>query len=63
MPLTSADIRLLLEKLGEETVVEPNDAFPFRVSRRGQGYSTDPKIGALQAKLSIMLEMAHRREG
>ena len=63
MPLTAADIRLLLEKLGEETVVEPSDSFPYRVSCRAMGYSKDKKIGALQAKLSIMLEMAHRREG
>jgi hypothetical protein len=63
MPLTVAEIRLLLEKLGEETVVEPNDTFPYRVSRKGFGYSTDPKIGALQAKLSILLEVASRREG
>jgi hypothetical protein len=26
------------------------------------GYSDDPEIGALQAKLSIMLQVAHQRE-
>lgn len=29
----------------------------------GVGYSNDPKVAALQAKLSIMLEVAMRLEG
>jgi hypothetical protein len=63
MHLTVAEIHLLLEKLGEEVVLEPNERFPYRVTLKGSGYSTDPKISALQAKLSIMLEVASRREG
>lgn len=58
--LTAEQIRTLLDLLAQETVVEPTDAFPFRVSRRAHGYSRDPKIGALQAKLSIMLEVKGR---
>lgn len=56
--LTKEDIRLILEHIGAETVVEPSADFPFRVTKRGFGYSQDPKIGPLQAKLSIMLEAA-----
>ena len=48
MPLTSEEVLLFLELLRE---------------KHGPGYSKDPKIGKLQAKLSILLEMAHRREG
>lgn len=56
--LTKAEIRLILDHIGAETVVEPTEQFPFRISRRGFGYSKDPQIGPLQAKLSIMLECA-----
>ena len=45
--LTKADILLILREL-EKT--------------HGFGYSKDPEVGALQAKLSILLEMAVRRE-
>jgi hypothetical protein len=45
----SEDILLLLELLGEETIVAPSEQFPFRVSRRGRGYSDDPQRGRLQA--------------
>jgi len=58
MVLSKEDIRFLLERLGEETIVEPSEEFPFRVSRKGFGYSKDSKVGSLQAKLSMMLEMA-----
>ncbi len=40
--LTAAEIRLILEALRE---------------KYGAGYSDKPEIGALQAKLSILLEM------
>jgi hypothetical protein len=60
MILTREDIHLILERLSEETVVEASQAFPYRVARKGHGYSDDKKIGALQAKLSIMLEMASK---
>jgi hypothetical protein len=58
MVLTKQDILFILERIGEKTVVEPTKAFPYRVSCEGRGYSDDKKVGALQAKLSIMLEMA-----
>lgn len=62
MLLTSKQIVLLLERLKEETVVEPSEQFPYRVSRRAvTGYSQDNEIGQLQATLSIMLELATRR--
>lgn len=56
--LTKAEIRMILERLELETVVEPNNNFPFAVVTRARGYSRDVKIGKLQAKLSIMLEAA-----
>jgi hypothetical protein len=61
MPLTKEDILLLLELLGEKTVVRPSKGFPYRISCEGHGYSDDKKIGTLQAKLSIMLEACDRR--
>jgi hypothetical protein len=62
--LTRDEILLLLGLLSEETVVEPNPKFPYRVSRRRvTGYSDIPVVGRLQAKLSIMLEVAAKREG
>jgi len=61
--LTKEEIMMFLEMLSEETVVVPSKNFPYRISAKGRmGYSNDRKIGALQAKLSIMLEMASRRE-
>jgi len=62
MPLTKEDIAFLLELLSEQTVVAPSKAFPYRISCQGTGYSKDRKVGALQAKLSIMLEVAAARE-
>lgn len=56
------EILFLLKLLGEETVQEPTEKFPFRISREGRGYSSDKKVGSLQAKLSIMLEMASGKE-
>ena len=58
--LTKSDIRLILEKLSETTVVAPTKEFPYRVSCQQRGYSADPQIGKLQAKLSIMLEACPR---
>lgn len=45
--LTVAEIQLILEALK---------------TKYGRGYSDVPSVGSLQAKLSIMLEMAVRRE-
>jgi hypothetical protein len=59
--LTRDEILFLLNLLAQETVVEPSKGFPYRVTREGHGYSKDPKVGPLQAKLSIMLEAAGRR--
>lgn len=60
MILTKDDILFIMKRIGEETVTEPTDKFPYRISREGHGYSADKKVGALQAKLSIMLEMSSR---
>jgi len=57
MILSRDDILLILELLSRETVVPSSVEFPYLISRKSQGYSADPKIGGLQAKLSIMLEM------
>jgi hypothetical protein len=43
--LTAEEILLILEKLADGKM----------------GYSDDPKVGALQAKLSIMLSLARAR--
>jgi len=63
MLLTKDEIVLILNLLQEETVVDRTPEFPYRISKEGFGYSKDKKIGALQAKLSIMLEMAAKQEG
>ncbi len=59
-PLSSDDILFLLRLLEEEEVVPRTDAFPFRITRQGHGYR-DGEAGRLQAKLSIMLEVAGKR--
>ncbi len=62
--LTSEDIMFLLELLQERdnTYVEPTEKFPYRITREGgMGYAKDPKIGRLQAKLSVMGQMAAGR--
>lgn len=56
--LTSEEIRTLLKLLGQEVVVSPTAGFPFTISQSVSGYSKDVAIGRLQAKLSIMLEVA-----
>jgi predicted transcriptional regulator of viral defense system len=56
--LTKDQIRLILARLNEKTVVERSPEFPYRISVETRGYSEDPEIGHLQAKLSIMLEAA-----
>lgn len=56
---TADEIRILLKRLRIETVVPCSLEFPFEVVRRRvSGYSDDSEIGALEAKLSIMLETA-----
>jgi hypothetical protein len=60
--LSSEDILLIMDKLGREVVVEESDDFRFEITKRRSGWSDDLKIGKLQAKLSIMLEVARNRE-
>ena len=63
MILTVADIRLIFDKIGREVVVPFTVDFPYEiVSPRSQGYHKDPAISKLQAKLSIMLQMASDSE-
>lgn len=56
MPLTREDIRYLLEMLAQETEHQSGIRY-----MEEPGYSEDPKRGALQAKLSIMLEATAAR--
>ncbi len=60
--LTVTELLNILELLSRETVVEENEAFPYRVTRKGFGYSDDEATARLQGKLSIMLEVARKRE-
>lgn len=60
--LSADDYRLLLELLAEETVVEPSESFPYRISKRAFGYSKDKQRGRIQAALSIALEVASKRD-
>jgi len=61
--LTKDEILLLLNRLAQRVVVAPSADFPFSVvaAHGAIGYSDDPVIGPLQAKLSIMLEMVTRK--
>lgn len=59
--LTENEIQLLLGLLKQEVVVSPSEKFPYTITREKFGYSDEKKIGPLQAKLSIMLEVARRR--
>lgn len=56
-PLTEADLHYLLDLLAQKVVVEPTKDFPFTVTTKAFGYSEDSKVGALQAKLSMMLQV------
>ena len=53
--LTEAEIRLLLEVLGWETVQDVTPDFPYRIQRYAGGYR-EGQLGQLQAKLTTMLE-------
>ena len=64
MCLTVEDLQLIFDKIGREVVVPSTADFPYEiVSRRSHGYHNDPVISKLQAKLSIMLQMAGEEEG
>lgn len=61
MLLTADEIRMILDKIGREVVVEATQDFPFEViTPRSQGYHSDGKVSSVQTKLSIMLEAASR---
>lgn len=57
--LTSEEIRAILRLLEWKTVAE-FDSGRSRVVQRTSGYSEEAEVGRLQAKLSIMLEVATR---
>ena len=46
--------------MGNLTVEQVQCLLELIETRYGRGYSAIPQVGALQAKLSILLEMAHR---
>ena len=62
--LTSDEIRTILELLRPKTLTIRIAGQEARVvDLKGDfGYAEDPKISGLQAKLSIMLEVAARRD-
>jgi len=55
--LTSKEILFLLDLLGRREVIGESKEFPYSVTVRQPGYH-DGDQGKLQAKLSIMLEVA-----
>jgi hypothetical protein len=55
MPLTQEQILILLDRLKWEPVYE--DMRIVVANKRGMGYSADRKIGAIEAALSIMLQV------
>ena len=57
--LTVAEIQALLELLAQEEVASFEG---YTVTKPAFGYSKDAERRRLQAKLSIMLEVAGRRE-
>jgi hypothetical protein len=60
--LTSREIRMLLEALRtKEITLKVEQGKISSEVRKLSGYSEDPEVGALQAKLSIMLEVASKR--
>lgn len=59
--LSEEDLRLLLDLLAQETVSEPTEKFPYKITVQGHGYSKDRKIAGLQVKLSMLLELQGKR--
>jgi hypothetical protein len=55
--LTSKEILYLLELLGRREVIGESKEFPYSITVKQPGYH-DGDRGKLQAKLSIMLEVA-----
>lgn len=62
MILTSKEIHTILEALSKEVVIPPSSYFPYTISVKRHGYSDNVEIGQLQAKLSMMLEVAVKSE-
>lgn len=60
--LTSTEIKHVLDLLSQEVVVSPNKDFNFTISTRRFGYAPDSFTSNLQAKLSILLQVASMRE-
>ena len=59
MTLTRDELLLLIDLCGHRTVVPGTEDFPYDIIKRNPGgYNPDPKKGHLQAKLSMMLELA-----
>lgn len=59
MILTSEELVTLIRLTQQTTVAEFNG---YKVVQEGSGWTGDSKLGPLQAKLSIMLEMASKDE-
>jgi len=59
--LTSKDILMILERLSWVDATKVSPGFPYRIVKQSTGY-VDGDVGKLQAKLSIMLEVASARE-
>lgn len=57
--LTRDEILRILDGLQMKTLYSDGRIF---LQQKEMGYSDDKEVGALQAKLSIMLEMASKRE-
>jgi len=57
---TEDQIRLLLKRLRWEPVYEEQNL--LLAKKRGIGYSDDPDISAIEARLSILLEVAAKGE-
>ncbi len=55
MPLTKKQILKIMDALQVKVVTEERG---YIFARRTQGWSDDAELGPIQAKLSIMLEMA-----
>ena len=58
MILNQEDIQFLLKQLEYEDLYADG---PIRLQKRSHGWSEDPQRGRIQAALSVMLEVEHRR--
>jgi hypothetical protein len=58
--LNTEEVLRLIELTQRKVVVERSDNFPFEIVKKVGGYSDDPLIATLQAKLSLLLEAARK---